>query len=291
MQDVFTPAELKLLMEDGAGPRISLYMPTHRSGAGYRENQLKLKNLIKTAEDSLKEQGIDNPEAITGSAKSLVEDTSFWEGRSDGLALFMSDYTFKYYRLPLSFDELAVVSSRFHIKPLVRFLADSGQFFILCLSQNDVKLYQATRYSTREMDLGDEVPTSLDEYMKYDETEAQLQYHSGTSDVTGVGGEKRRAMYHGQGVGTDRPKDRLKEFFNQVSRGLNKVLPDQNSPLVLAGLDSQCATYREVNNYPRLMDDWVSGNFKELSEEKLAEKAWEIAETQFKVGRDASAEK
>jgi len=289
MQNVFTPDELKMLMEDGTGPRVSLYMPTHRSGAGLKENQTRLKNLIKQAEDGLSEQGVDNPEELTDRAKALIEDSTFWEGRSDGLAVFLSRETFEYYRLPQSFDELAVVTGRFHIKPLVKFLSDSGQYFILCLSQSEIKLYQAGRFSMREMDLGD-VPVSLDEALQYDETEAQLQFHSGTS-ATGASGGRRRAMFHGQGVGTEETKDQIRRFFLQVARGLNKILPNQHSPLVLAGQDQLCAIYREVNSYPRLMNEWVSGNYKDLSEDELIARAWEVVEPHFASGRKAVAEK
>jgi hypothetical protein len=291
MQDVFTPAELKRLMEDGAGPRVSIYMPTRRSGAGYKENRTRLKNMLKEAEERLGRQGVENPEVMTERAKSLVDDTAFWEGRGDGLALFLSEDTFEYYRLPMSFEELVVVSSRFHIKPLVGFLADSGQFFLLCLSQSELKLYQAGRYSMREMDLGDDVPSSLEEAMRFDETEYQLQFHSGTSGVSQAGGDRRKAMYHGQGAGVDETKDQIKRFFQQVARGLNKILPDQQSPLVLAGMDQLCAIYREVNGYPKLMDDWVSGNYKDLSEDELLKRAWKIAEPYFRQGREAAVEK
>jgi hypothetical protein len=290
MHDVFTTDDLKRLLESGDGIRISMYMPTHRSGSGYKENQLMLKNRIKEAEEGLREQGVEEPEALTQRARPLIDNSAFWEGRSDGLAVFLSEDTFEYYRLPLSFDELTVVSGRFHIKPLVRFLSDTGQFFILCLSQSELKLYQAGRYAMREMDLG-ELPTSLDEAMKYDESEYQLQFHSGTSGQSGVGGDRRRAMYHGQGAGIEETKEQIKRLFQQVARGLGKVLPDQRSPLVLAGLDELCAIYREVNSYPKLMEDWVSGNYKEYSEDELLGRAWKVAEPHFKVGRVAAAEK
>lgn len=287
MQNVFTSDELKRLMENGAGPRISLYMPTHRSAAGLKENQTRLKNLIKEAEDALAEQGVENAEQLTARAKSLLANMHFWEGRDNGLAMFLSEDTFRYYCLPQTFDELVVVAGRFHIKPLVRFLADSGRFFILCLSQSEIKLYEAGRYFTREMDLGD-IPVSLEEAAKFDEIESGLQFRTGGA---GASGGRRRAMFHGQGADNEVIKDQIRNFFLQVARGLNKILPDQRSPLVLAGQDHLCAMYREVNSYPKLMGDWVSGNYKELAEEDLLERAWSVAEPHFAVGREAAARK
>jgi len=42
-----------------------------------------------------------------------------------------------------------VVSDRFHLKPLLPLLTGDGRFYILALSQNQVRLLQGTRYSVR----------------------------------------------------------------------------------------------------------------------------------------------
>jgi len=48
------------------------------------------------------------------------------------------------------------------------------------------------------MDLGD-TPRKIEDILKYDDPEKQLQYHTGTSSGKG----KRSAIFHGHGVGTD----------------------------------------------------------------------------------------
>ncbi|MEZ4715870.1 MAG: hypothetical protein R2851_07260 [Caldilineaceae bacterium] len=47
-------------------------------------------------------------------------------------------------RLPLDFPSLTRVADHFYVKPLLPLLTDDGRFYILALSQNDVRLYQAT---------------------------------------------------------------------------------------------------------------------------------------------------
>jgi hypothetical protein len=60
--------------------------------------------------------------------------------------LFLSPGAFHSYRLPLSFGELAVISDRYHLKPLLPLLAGDGSFYVLALSQNEVRLLGASRY-------------------------------------------------------------------------------------------------------------------------------------------------
>jgi hypothetical protein len=40
-----------------------------------------------------------------------------------------------------------VVTDRFHIKPLLPLLSGDGRFYVLALSQSEVRLLQGTRYS------------------------------------------------------------------------------------------------------------------------------------------------
>ena len=47
----------------------------------------------------------------------------------------MAEGFFRYYQLPLSLEELTVVTSRFHLKPLLALFNEDGQYYILALSQ------------------------------------------------------------------------------------------------------------------------------------------------------------
>jgi hypothetical protein len=69
--------------------------------------------------------GLREPEARTllAPAADLLHDPLFWEHRSKGLALFLAPGWWHTYRLPLVLPERAVVSSRFHVSPLLPLLA------------------------------------------------------------------------------------------------------------------------------------------------------------------------
>ncbi len=51
----------------------------------------------------------------------------------------------------LSFEELLVITHRFHNKPLLPFFTNDGLFYIRALSQNEVRLLEGTCHSIDEI--------------------------------------------------------------------------------------------------------------------------------------------
>jgi hypothetical protein len=273
-------------MEKKETPCVSIYMPTYRTSPEAKQNPIRFKNLLKEAEDRLIGSGLRRPEARTllKPGENLLKDSLFWQYQSDGFAAFISSGGFRYYRLPTSFKELLVVTDRFHIKPLLHLFTGDGRFYILALSQNEVRLFQCSRYNTSEVELED-VPKSLSEALKYDEPLKQLQFHTQTPGGRG----ERAAMFHGHGVGTDDAKNNILRFFHQVDHGLQKLLREEQAPLVLAGVDYLFPIYREANSYPHILEEGIAGNPEGLKPEELQTQAWKLVEPDFlKVQEEAT---
>ena len=127
------------------------------TGAAPRLNRdpIRLKNLIRRAEESLVAAGIRRPDAseVLRPARELIEDEAFWRHQSDGLALFLRTGWFRCYRLPLRFEETVVVSDRFHVSPLLPLLSGDGRFFVLALSENEARLLAGTRFAVHEVNV------------------------------------------------------------------------------------------------------------------------------------------
>ncbi len=185
--DLITKEELKTLIEKGKFPCVSIFMPTHRFGA--QEDPIKLKNLIGEAEKRLSMGGLRDHDAkeLMKPARELLNKELFWQNLSDGLAIFISSAGFDYYRFPLDFKELVVVNKRFYIKPLLPMFCGDGQFYVLAISQNEVRLLHGTHYSVTEMELKG-VPESLVKALNYDKTERNMYFHSGSAGGSGTRG-------------------------------------------------------------------------------------------------------
>lgn len=277
--DAFTKNDLMTLAEKRDDPCLTIFMPTHRGGLGTELDRSRLKSLLKKAEEALVARGIRTTqlEKLLGPAYELLNDGLFWAAKSHGLALFLSPAFSAYHRLPLSFEESLVIASRFRIKPLLPLFSGEGHFYLLALSQKQLRFFEGTHYTINELDVRD-IPKSRAYAMRYDDIEKQLQYHTGTS-ATRSG--KRAPMFHGQGVGGELEKEYLREYFDQISSGLHNVLRDRHDPLVLAGVEYLFPIYREANSYPYLLDEGVQGNPEEQTVQELHRQAWPIAERYF----------
>jgi hypothetical protein len=208
--------------------------------------------------------------------RELLQKYSFWRYSADGLALFLSTEQFQTYRLPIKFEELMVTGNRFHIKPLLPLFSSDGRFYVLALSQNEVRMLQCTRFSAMAVDLS-ELSGGLREVLRYDDTGKTLQFHTGTADSDG----RRSAMFHGHGVGVDDTKDEITQYFRQVDAVIDRILQNESAPLVLAGVDYLLPLYRSATSYRNLADEGILGNPEGLSVQTLHTKAWQIVQPIF----------
>jgi hypothetical protein len=277
--------ELRRLMEKDPGLCVSIYMPTYSVGRECQQNPIRLKNLLGQAEERLIATGLRASEArdLLNPARALLENGLFWQRQSNGLVIFLSSELFHTYRLPLDFKELVVVADRFHLKSLLPLFSDDGRFYLLTLSQNQVRLMQGTRYNVDEIELQN-IPESLAEALRYDDPEKQLQFRTGPPGERGG----QIALFHGHGVGTDDKQENLLRYFRQLDRGLQETLQNEQAPLVLAGVEYLLPIYREANSYPYLINEGVTGNPENMSVEELHEQAWAIVRPLFRQAQQTA---
>jgi Bacterial archaeo-eukaryotic release factor family 3 len=280
--NLLTARDLKGLTGKCGQACVSIYMPTHIRGMDTQQDPIRLKNLLKQAEELLVQKGLRSPEvkAMLQPAHKLVQDTLFWSHQGDGLAIFLSTDNTAIHCLPFNFEELVVVADRFHVKPLLPLLSGDGRFYVLALSQNQVRLLKGTRFSIEGMEL-EGVPQSLDEVLQYDVFEKQLQWHSPKGGAAGKVG-----VSQGRGALEADTKENILRYLREIDKGLHNVLGNEQSPLVVACVDYLLPIYREANTYPNLLDRGISGNPEGLSAQELHANAWEIVQPHFQKAQD-----
>lgn len=292
--DLFEREDLRRLAQAEDGVCISLYMTTTRYEADLAQNIIRYKNLLKRVREQLRSRGYRENEGdeILTSAYRHLDNTSFWRRMGDGLAVFITPESTDFYRLPLEFKEVAVVGRQFHLKPLFPLMATNNRFYVLGLSKNDVRLYQGTHYALSEVS-STNIPSNIVEaILQYEDPEKQIQQHTAKRTVRG----RQDAAFHGHGSTSDdasaQPKDELKRFFRKVDESLREQLRDEEAPLVLASVKEYLSYYRDISQYPRLVEDQsVTGNPEHLKLEELHEKAWAIVEPLFLKAQAESVER
>jgi len=279
--------ELKNLMEQEHPLSISGYMPMEKAGRETRMNSIRFKNFIGDVEKQLEKKELSSKEisSMLKPAHELLQDFVFWQHQSDGLAVFWTPENFQYYRIPIKFDEEVVLNKRFYLKPLLPIFSGDGRFYVLALSQNNIRLLQASHYSYSEVPLNN-VPTSMEEALGYDNLEHQSQFHVASR----TGKQRGDLMFHGHGGGEDDFKKDIHRYFQRVDKGLHRILAGENAPLLLAGVDYIIPLYKNANSYSNLMDEAVTGNPDEQSGDELHDKAWDIIEPYFKKEQEKAVQ-
>ncbi|MBN2083934.1 MAG: hypothetical protein JW748_01830 [Anaerolineales bacterium] len=288
MMESLTVEQIKVLAQQTANPSISMYLPTHRAGQDTQQDPIRFKNLLRDAEKELLGGGM-GPRAVREllqPAQALLEDSNFWNHQYEGLVVFMTSEDFHSYRLPFKVEELFVIARSYYLKPVLPLLTNNGHYFILVISQNEVRLFEGTRYGVGQIDLPDGTPESLEEALKLDDPQKQLQMHTGTSQR-----DAGHGMFHGQGPGGEENKVWIEQYLNLVDAGLRKIYGEQRAPLVLAGVDYLLPLYRKVSEYPNIMPEGISGNPEHLRPEELQEQAWLIVEAYFRQETQKTLEK
>lgn len=279
--DFFSKNELKNLIEHSEKPCVSIYMPTVKLGSETQQNPIRFKNMMTDAEAKLEEMGIRVSDAKEWLKPVLDLDAQdFWEHQELGLAIFASPNMFRYFRVPLEFEELVVVSDRFHLKPLLPLMTKNGRFFILTLSQQGIQLLEATQYDVREIEVKN-MPDNLDQALLYDETAKEGQFRI----FTGRGGTNNPTPHpgatHGQGSERDKFQRDILQYFQRADGALHEILRDEQAPLILAGVEYLQGFFREASSYNNILEEGIAGNTKLLKPEELREEAWKIVEPYF----------
>lgn len=276
--------ELKTLVETAQSPCVSIYMPAQKAGPEVRQNPIRFKNLIREAEHRLEAMGMERDEAgeFLKSAHEL-DTVEFWENQDRGLVILLSPKEFRYYQLTYEFQELVVVSDRFHLKPLLHLINNDGRFYILALSQKDARFYQATRDSIKEIEV-ENMPKSLDEALQEDELEKGIQQRIATSRGGTSNPFSQPGSFHGMGSpDVDKRQRDIMQFCNAIDGALHEKLRNQTAPLVLAGVEYLHPLYKEVNTYSHLVEEGITGNPEPeaIAPEELRDRVWQIVEPIF----------
>jgi hypothetical protein len=241
---------------------VSIYLPTHQAGREVSQDPVLFRQLVANAAEEVAER------ELLAAAERLVGDREFWAHGSPGLAVLAGPDGTTAIRLSEPTAALAVVSDRFHLKPLVAALARRVEFDLLAMSRHSVRLLDVTASTGVEIEVPG-LPTSMPEALRWDDREPQLQSHSGGP----AGRGQVAATFHGQGGGSDTRDADLDRYLHLIDHAVADHRSGSTRPLVLAGVDEIVAAYRKITRCAHVLDDHVAGNPDQLRPAELADRA------------------
>lgn len=257
---------------------VSIYLPMHKDGKeqNARIAQATLKQCFKEVFKNLERHEMD-PQEIKNYLKpveALLSDIELWRNPSDGLAIFLDKNGLNYYALPLSFEIKTNVSDHFYLMPLLPLYHEDDEYYLLELSQDYVKLYEANKYGYRDMYIEDFAPAQLEEAVGFDFKPKLYQFRSGQN-------AQMPGSYYGMGEGKDDLKKELHKFFREIDKGINKIISNKKAPLVIACANPLFGLYKEANTYPNLLENYIAGDSEFKNKTKLHQNSWKLVHPYF----------
>lgn len=279
----------KLFLDHRGEGCVSIFMPTYRPKGDARQDPIRLRNLLRDAEQRLGDNGFGERAAeVLKPVHELTHDAEFWRHPRKGVAVFNAPGFFRAYHLPIEVRERVVLADRFFLRPLMPLYQTRGRFYVLALSLNAVRVFEGWREGIHEIDLEGVVPASFDDALGYDQYDSVVQVHS--TSTSGLG--RQKGMVHGHG---DNDQEKLKKdvlhYFQLVAKGLTALLHDKRAPLVLAAVQEHFPLYRTANKHPQLLDDGLTGSPDALAPHEIHDRAWPLAERFLLRERDGALER
>ena len=258
---------------------VSIYLPMDKKGKEQNMHlgQALLKQCIKEVKETLTEHQLHMTkiEAYLEPLIQLLNNVELWRNPSDGLVIFLeSAGGLKYYKIPIPFEANTYVAGHFYLVPLLALYQNDGFYYLLELSRDYVKLYEASRHHFKDAYLEDLVPKDLESAVGFDYEQKNLQFRSGHATYG--------ATFHGQGAGKDDVKEELLRYFRMLDKGVRRIVSDPQAPLVLSCSDRLNSLYAEANTYPNLYEKHLPGDPEYKTDDERHQNSWVLVSPYFR---------
>ncbi len=256
---------------------FSIYLPTHRTGDEvlHRRDSKTLDGLIRSMEKSLLERGMQDAdiEKRLNPLKELVEDEEFWRQRTEGLGLFVNESMLMTADLPIPVNAEFHIGDTFYLLPLVPMLSGFGNYYLLAIELERIRLFKAGRGTFEEIPVQEFIPERLEGRVGYDYEQKSLQFRS-QQQQTG-------SSYHGHAEADRDRKNEILRYFQEVDKGLRPVLKENALPLILASQTYLAAIFKEASSYEPMVEGHLITNLSEVSNEELHRESWKLMSPLF----------
>ncbi|MFF1877478.1 hypothetical protein [Leifsonia sp. NPDC058230] len=250
-KDIPTKADIERISAFKEPGSVSIYLPTGTTPAEADRARIEFKNHLALAVRNLEEHDVPKQRiaAIQREGETILEDRDFWRYQSRSLAVFLNGEVSETFRLPNRLTSSCDVADRFYVKPLLRATTFPQTAFILALAGNSVRL----------ITVSPEAPATI------------VDVPGLPTDVASVVG-KTSVSRNGEGriQGSEGQKVRMLEYVQAIDRALHPLLANSTEPLILAAAEPLIGIFRGANSYPHLVDEVITGNPEEKTEEELA---------------------
>lgn len=277
MQDISQDAIGELLAAGKPQLAVTIYAPMHTSASPphITENQIRLKNLVRLAIEKL--DNANKARQLSAELQSMLDkvshEMSFWESQTPGILICAAPGMLKMFHLPTDTDEYVALDNNFHLAPVFAILNENRAFYVLTVAQHNPKLFSGDMFDLKIANV--KLPGSVEVGLNIDENNQKSENQgSATGSSTNTG------WFNGRGGARNPQEEDRMRFFRMVDNIVNATV-DRSAPMILAGINAETTEYRNISNYPNILENTISGSHSDANLDFLHEKASKIIEKEL----------
>jgi hypothetical protein len=279
--DLIRRETVRELLASINGPCVSVFAPLHPGTADARQDAIRLRKFLSPAEEQLVDRGLGRHAAreLLAPLRRLTDGNTPWKYEGHGLAMFLAPGFERTFPLAAHVEEALYVDDRFHLRPLLPLVTEGDRFFVLALSQNNVRLLEG--WAGGLVNRGFPGPHEFDGTTNVNHMMRGDKVHEGVESSV-----DRRAAHV---KGPRKSKEDLRHFVREVASHVDERLRGESAPLVLATTELTAQLWREESKYRHTLGAFVQGNADYLPTDELHARAWPLVEPALVKGRQVPA--
>lgn len=262
---------LKTHMVEGS-PKVSIYMPTHRSMPDAKQDPILFKNFIQQAQRELEPKFNRRQwEPIIKSLDELFNDPDFWTHSTESLAVLADEAGVETFRLEQTIPPKMVAGEHFDLVPLLRYYDTVYSGYLIDISRDRVRLYRVNQNGAEEVAEADVIKNFPE---LFDDLDPEQRMHSGgtRSDMSVMHGVKAKPE--------EVEKDRIK-YFRYIDDQLKKYVA-KDTPVIVAGTSENVAEFKSLAKADFYTEQSIEQPFESLEHQQRPQRLRAILRPRYR---------
>jgi hypothetical protein len=251
--------QLQRLATEKNTPCVTISLNTHRTYPDNASDEIKLKNLLKEAEDRVIAEFGKRPVALLLEKIESVATELDVNYNLDSLHIFLSNETKQIVKSawPTS-NEGVHISDSFAVRSIIKSYNRSESYLVMLFSQSGVQLYEA---------LNDGI---IQEIRNEDFPFSENRHYNTHSD---------------KGSDPKHLDDLVREFLNKVDKALVKVHNETDLNCVVICTEDNYSRLQQVADKPSIYLGYSAIDYNKTETHQIVKQSWEIIKSQQKERR------
>lgn len=250
---------LEILAKEKSTPCVTISLNTHRTHPENIQDAVKLKNLLKEAEQRvIAEYGKRPVASLLEKIESVANEIDV-NYNLESLHIFLSNNTKEVIKSTWNTtNESVQISENFAMRSIIKSYIRSESYLLMLLSQSGVKLYEALNDKIAREIQNDDFPFS------------ENSHYNTNSD---------------RGSDSKHLDDLVREFLNKVDKALVKVHNETELNCVVICTEDNYSRLQQVADKPSIYYGYAAIDYNNTATHHIVKQSWDIVKSVQKAQR------